>query len=401
MIDAALQEYKEKPGKCADCGNSPVNHFETYISQTLSVMSSNAIVRRSWGLRALVRGLIDRAAWWLEPALFRLIAALPGARFQTDPTKAKSYRSQVIWEEATRRGIRMEQLVVWGIYTDTYRAKLRGAWFYFVSIPMPPELENKGGEWMDDKYLLKKLLQREGVPVPRVESVTTLNAARRAFHDIASPITVKPRNGSRARHTTVYVHTDKDVVRAYTSAKRLCRYVLIEEYLKGGVSRATVVNGKLQGFFTGFPPTVIGDGTSTIMQLIEKKNQDRPDRVAAIEITDDHRAFLQRTGYSLDHVLPVGKKIPISPRTGRLFGGTTRELLGFEHPKLRAYVERAALALSTPLVGFDLIVENPEEDPDTQRWGIIEANSLPFIDLHYLPLEGKPSNVAASIWDLW
>jgi D-alanine-D-alanine ligase-like ATP-grasp enzyme len=53
------------------------------------------------------------------------------------------------------------------------------------------------------------------------------------------------------------------------------------------------------------------------------------------------------------------------------------------------------------VAGFDLIIADPEQDPDNQEWGIIEANSLPFIDLHYLPLYGRPSNPAAQVWDMW
>jgi hypothetical protein len=40
-------------------------------------------------------------------------------------------------------------------------------------------------------------------------------------------------------------------------------------------------------------------------------------------------------------------------------------------------------------------------DPDMQHWGIIECNSLPFINLHHFPIEGNPENVASKIWDLW
>jgi D-alanine-D-alanine ligase-like ATP-grasp enzyme len=65
------------------------------------------------------------------------------------------------------------------------------------------------------------------------------------------------------------------------------------------------------------------------------------------------------------------------------------------------YMEKAGVVLGAPVVGFDVIIENPTEDPDTVRWGIIEANSLPFIDLHYLPLHGTPSNPASAVWDLW
>jgi hypothetical protein len=46
-------------------------------------------------------------------------------------------------------------------------------------------------------------------------------------------------------------------------------------------------------------------------------------------------------------------------------------------------------------------MENPQDDPNNQKWGIIEANSLPFIDLHYWPLYGEPVNIASYVWDLW
>jgi D-alanine-D-alanine ligase-like ATP-grasp enzyme len=93
--------------------------------------------------------------------------------------------------------------------------------------------------------------------------------------------------------------------------------------------------------------------------------------------------------------------VPLTHRTGRLFGGETRELLASVHPKLRDTLERAVRTLDVPVVGLDVIIKDPEADPDTQTWGIIEANSLPFIDLHYLPLYGTPSNPAAQVWDLW
>ena len=57
--------------------------------------------------------------------------------------------------------------------------------------------------------------------------------------------------------------------------------------------------------------------------------------------------------------------------------------------------------MRAPVVGFDLIMEDPTEDPETQRIGIIECNSLPFIDLHYFALEGPVINLAENVWDLW
>jgi D-alanine-D-alanine ligase-like ATP-grasp enzyme len=197
------------------------------------------------------------------------------------------------------------------------------------------------------------------------------------------------------------VKTEEELARAFGSAKKIGRYVSVEKHLSGSVCRATVVGNKLAGFFEAHPPRVIGDGISTISELVEKRNARKPGRVSNIVVTDEHRHFLRRQGISPDSVLEKGRTIDLSHRTGRLFGGETRELLDTVHPKLRDYAERAAKTLNVPLVGFDLIIKNPESDPDAQEWGIIEANSLAFIDLHYLPLHGKPSNPAAAVWRLW
>lgn len=401
MVEGAPHEFKDKASSCPDCGNSPVNHIESYISHTLAVWSSRSAKKKRTGIFGAVKKLSDSLYTLFEPMFFRVLAHLPGAHFAHDPSKARTYRSQVVWEEAVRRGIRMEQLVFFKLYTDIYRAQVRGAWHYFISIPMPPECASDAGEWMDDKFLLKDALRDAGVPSPAIESATSLADAKRAFTALA-PVVVKPQSGSRGRHTTVNVRTERELEVAFESAQKLCRYVAIESYIEGGsVCRATVVSGTLVGFFQAHPPRILGDGRHTVTELILAQNARKPERVQDIVLTDEHRRFIARQGWSETSVLPAGFALALTQRTGRLFGGYTRELLGREHPKLRAYMERAAAALGTSLVGFDLMIPNPEQDPDEQTWGIIEANSLPYIDLHYLPLEGTPSNVAAAVWDLW
>ena len=71
------------------------------------------------------------------------------------------------------------------------------------------------------------------------------------------------------------------------------------------------------------------------------------------------------------------------------------------HPKMYEIFRKAGELVEAPVVGFDLIIEDPTQDPDTQKWGIIECNSMPFIDLHYFALEGQPVDLAGRVWDLW
>ena len=54
-----------------------------------------------------------------------------------------------------------------------------------------------------------------------------------------------------------------------------------------------------------------------------------------------------------------------------------------------------------PLVGVDFIMEDARVPwQEQERCGVIECNSLPFIDLHHYPLYGEPRNVAGALWDI-
>lgn len=400
MTDGAPHEYKEKTGTCPECGNSPVNHFEHYISSTLAIWTADALERGA-GPRAFVARWSSALFDAVEQILLRALAAMPFARYSSRIELATTYRSQVVWEEAARRGIRMEQVFLFGRGTEVYRADIGGRWFFFQSLPIPPWNKTESGGWLDDKYLLKRRLASAGIPTPRVRTARTLVDAEEAVASLDCAVVIKPRSGSRGRHTTVNVRDASWLRESFETAKRLCPYVAVEEYLQGPVCRGTVVGGVLVGFFCADAPCVVGDGISTIEQLVERNNARKPARVGDIRLTEEHGRFLSRLGFAPDSVLPAGETVPLTHRTGRLFGGSTREMLGNEHPKLRGYLEKAAKVLDVSVVGFDLIVPDPSADPDAQRWGIIEANSLPYIDLHYLALAGEPSNVAAAVWDLW
>jgi D-alanine-D-alanine ligase-like ATP-grasp enzyme len=103
----------------------------------------------------------------------------------------------------------------------------------------------------------------------------------------------------------------------------------------------------------------------------------------------------------LDSILEENKSLDLSEKIGINYGGYAVEELPRTHPKILEYLRRAGDALNAPVIGFDFIIPDISADPDTQRWGIIEANSLPFINLHHFPIEGMPINAAAAVWDLW
>ena len=123
--------------------------------------------------------------------------------------------------------------------------------------------------------------------------------------------------------------------------------------------------------------------------------------MSEILINDDLLNFLQRQNYSLESVLESDKIINLSAKTGRMYGGYTKEMLPEIHPKLHSMFKKASELIEAPVAGFDLIIEDPTKDPGLQQLGIIECNSLPFLDLHYFALEGTPIHLGSNVWDLW
>jgi cyanophycin synthetase len=388
-----------KKAACSYCGDAPVPHALFYTLNLVGDFVDDHIKK----VASLAPPFLRHFADWLPTFIFKSFVFLQMAHFSSDIEKVKTFRSRVIWEEANRRSIRMEQLILWGKPLEYYRAYLpKAGEIYFESLPIPLHLLDNIKNW-DDKILLKKEFTKAGIPVPKFFefSVYKFTNPEKIFLKLEKPLIVKPQVGSRGRHTTTNITTLPQLEEAIEVAKKLSPSLIIEEHLEGYVCRATVVNGKLAGFYRGEAPAVIGDNVKTIRELIRSKNETRPDRVEKITINEEIKNQIIRAGYSLDKILPEGKRLALSHRVGRLFGGRTREMYSELHPSFIPIFEEALKETKLPIAGFDSIIPDPEKPASEQKWGIIECNTLPFIDLHYYALEGKPQNIAGMIWDMW
>lgn len=389
---------KEAKKICSSCGTSQVNHRLMFFLRLMDEIMSK-IVNIYSPLFFIFKNtkLVD----YIEKFLLSVLYILGFIRYSDDLEKVINGRSRLVWEEARRRNIEMKQLLFFGKPIDFYRAKINGKNVFFQSLPIPYWLPHQGYRWIDDKFVFAKNFQKANIPSPKTERIISLKSAFKAFDKLSKPIIIKPESGSLGRHTTTNINTKEELEKAYHLAREITFSMVAQEHLFGSVYRATVVNNILVGFFRADPPFVIGDGVNMIRDLILEKNKNRNEKVSEIVISDELINFIKRQGYTVDGILEKDKKINLLAKTGRFYGGYTKEMLPEVHPKFYSIFKNAGELVSVPVAGFDLIIEDPTKDPDTQRWGIIECNSLPFIDLHAFPLEGEPINIAKYIWDLW
>jgi hypothetical protein len=428
---------------CPYCGNNPVPHRFYWYSESLNIFLTpfrqkilyNPLSRFFKG--KMWPGKIGK--FFLDLGLFFGVVSL-----MRDVRHCKVRRAQVLWEEAQKRGIDMSELLLFGRPVDVYVAekkyplsiihnplpsKIRDKRLriIFNGLPRPAGYVNKWLDLMDDKWLFKKAMLENGLPVPTGASCSSFSQARENFNRIQKPVIVKPRAGSRGRHSTTFVSSESDLKKAFKIAKQLCRWVIVEEQLFGPVYRATVIGGpstslgtsKLAGVLRGDPPFVTGDGLHSIADLISAKNsQPHPgvhpvescdagsrqvgtfNRVKDIAADASCEVFLSRQNLTLSSVLEKGTVVNLSEKIGVNYGGSSSEDFDICHADNKELFLRAARVLGDPVVGFDYIIPDITKSYKEQRTGFIEVNSLPFINLHHDPLLGAARNAAALVWDM-
>ncbi len=213
---------------------------------------------------------------------------------------------------------------------------------------------------------------------------------------------MKPTLGSRSRHTYLHITNAIELTKAFQKAKEISPRVVVEQELPGFVFRVTLVGGKIVGVMRREAPHVMGDGNNAIKTLIEHENKN-PLRAGPIfhmiVVDDEVRATLKEQNLSLNSVPKKGVMVVLHPKVSRAVGATTTEI-PMIHPENEKMFIKIGEVLDDPLVGVDFMIEDMAKPWQEQVCGVIECNSLPFIDLHHYPYHGPARNVAGKVWDI-
>lgn len=390
----------ELVSKCLYCGNNPTPHKFTKVNDFFGTFLEKLDSKTH---KSATRNKVE---YFMKSLIIGIIETMNGKfplRFVKEDLAMDQSRNKVLWLSAKERGIKMEELYFGGRKLNYYKANLPGKTIYFDGLPIPDELDTSSESWLNNKGILKERLVEEGVPVPKGRSFTTTDwsGLLEYFKDLEKPVIIKPANGSRGRHTTTFIYNEEQLREAYEIVKQIAYAFIVEEHLVGSVYRGTIVNGELVGVLRGDPPRIVGDGKHSIGELIDIKNASKHSLVKDVLKDEKMKQFLARNNYNFDSILDEGKTIDLTEKIGVGYGGYKAEEIHITHPKIKEYLVKAGKMVNYPIMGFDFIIEDITKSPDEQKWGIIECNSLPFIDLHFEPLEGPSINVGDYIWKMW
>jgi len=394
------------PKVCADCGPDAVDHFTEWMNGLLECFF--------YPFSQIFGGISRVTVKFLRPlapspkmmlAFFKFLVSIGIGIIYEGSNEHDSLRTKALWESAIKREIKMWKFRLFETRgLSIFVATKNNKWLIFEGLPRPADNNPAALAWMDNKAILKKKLSKAGFPVARGGAYFFYFSALRTFNRIDKPVITKPHIGSRSRHTTVHLNDSAEFRKAFYKAKQLSPFAIVEEALTGMVHRASIINGKLEGIIRREPPFVIGDGKTTLKKLWEQENT-RPERRGQIfhEIPngEETEIELKKQGYSWRSIPKAGVMVFFHQKVSRAFGASTTDFTNTAHPDNVKLFEDLSAYLKDAVVGIDFIIQDITKSWRKQKkCGVIELNSLPFLDLHHYPLNGEPHDVCGKLWDL-
>ncbi len=257
-----------------------------------------------------------------------------------------------------------------------------------------------------DKEETKNLLGAAEIPVPKGRIVYGEEGLQAAIENIKYPIVTKPVDGNHGKGATTDINNWEDAVKGLEAAKVYSRGVIVEKFISGLDHRVLVINYKFVAAAIRKPASVIGDGKSTIDELIDITNLD-PRRgfghektLTSIKVDQFTLAILKDKNLTLESILPEGEELWLKPTANLSTGGTATDITDLVHPDNIFMCERIARIIGLDICGIDIMAKTLSEPVAESGGGVIEVNAAPGFRMHIDPAQGLPRNVAEPVIDM-
>jgi len=170
---------------------------------------------------------------------------------------------------------------------------------------------------------------------------------------------------------------------------------VVEQYLEGRNYRIVVLKDEIMSVIRRYPPFIIGDGRSTIEELIDRENEIRQAMdlypvIHHLAKDTDTARFLRKKNLTLASVPNDGEQVSLHNRISLAPGGVVETLgKGSIHPKRRQLFLKIPSLFHANLLGIDAIfAKGIEFAHDEQQAIFLEVNSRPYLKMHDFPRYG-------------
>jgi D-alanine-D-alanine ligase-like ATP-grasp enzyme len=252
-----------------------------------------------------------------------------------------------------------------------------------------------------NKAACSTLLRRANLPVPEEILVSSLTPEAVHFLHRHGVVVVKPIDTNRGVGISMDIRSEEELAHAIENGLRYSNTLLLQRQVEGRDYRVLVIDNEVVGVLENCPPSVIGDGISTVAALIDRLNAD-PRRTAdkdeflpmlQVKIDDEVLRILAHQGLSLESV-PARDQIVYLRKNGNEYtGGINVDRTDEICPENIEIARKAVQTLHLDVAGLDIRTADIGIPMTKTQGAIIEVNVLPGMNGHMYPAVGQPRDV--------
>ena len=376
--------YPVRYGKTRQIGTSSKYFIiYEYVNEAFSVECGKRVIE-------IVKAFAENKAIEID----KILTNLKKVSAETDMGPS----TKAIYEAAKRRNIPVCRVGTGSILKLGYGKNSRT-----IQASLPDSTSCIAVDIVSDKQLTKKILMDNNIPVPYGLIIQSTEEALEAVHKIGFPLVIKPVDSNQGKGVTVNITSVNQINDAIYEAKKYSRKIIIEKYIYGRDYRVLVVGDRVCAVAERRPPEVIGDGVSTISELVKLENmnplrgEDHERPLTYIKLDEITINYLKVQGFTTESILEPGQVIRLRQNGNISTGGTAKNCTGQIHPKNIHYAVAAAKAMNLEIAGIDFATEDISRPIDISEGAIIEVNAAPGLRMHLHPSEGEPIDVAEDI----
>lgn len=254
----------------------------------------------------------------------------------------------------------------------------------------------------------KAFLTTLGFPVPKGDIVVSRDEAVAVAREIGYPVAVKPVVGHKGIGVTADVQDAEELRAAFDRAVKAIPEdqqirVIVENSISGSDFRLLCVNGRFVAATERRPASIVGDGNSTISQLIKRENRkisrlDTPTSpMSKIQLDEAMEMYLEEQGLSLDSVIEKQRTVYLRKVANLSAGGVSIDATSTVHPDNIVLAQDIAQHFRLTCLGIDAIARNLSKSWKSGNFGILEINAAPGIFMHLNPAVGESVDVPSHI----
>lgn len=254
----------------------------------------------------------------------------------------------------------------------------------------------------NDKWMTKQFLKRKGVNFAKAIILgrdEQLNSTSLPTY----PLVVKPVDTDHGIGVSTSINNEDQLKVALERAFKYSKKAIVEEFFPGREFRFLVIEGVVRAITYREPANVVGDGVSTVEELIDKKNVGRGDDykfpLLKIKVDDEVTRHLVAQSLTIKTVVANGEKIYLRKNSNLSTGGDSIDVTDSMPVYYKEVAEKAAAAAGLRIAGVDIIISDLDEEPSPTNYIVVELNAPAMLSMHNYPYIGKNRHVEKYVLD--